>query len=249
MINLAENVVWPAPQEWQAVRLSLLVAGAATAATLPPGVLLGWLLARRGFRGKWLVETLVTLPLVLPPVVVGYALLVTFGSRGPVGSLLESLGLRVVFTWVGAALAAAVVSFPLVVRSARVAFAGIDPLMEQAARNLGAGGFATFRRVTLPLAYRGVIAGGVLAFARALGEFGATIMIAGNIPGRTRTIPLFVYTLLQTPGGDVRAIRIVLISVLLAAGALLVSEWLDRRAVAYDAPPRRRSRKGASGRP
>ena len=242
--------IWPTAEEWQAVRLSLLVAAVATAATLPPGVLLGWVLARRGFRGKWLVETLVTLPLVLPPVVVGYGLLVTFGARGPVGGWLENtLGVRVVFTWVGAALAAGVVSFPLVVRSARVAFAGVDPLLEQAARNLGATRVETFRRVTLPLAFRGVIAGGVLAFARALGEFGATIMIAGNIPGRTRTIPLFVYTMLQSPGGGARATRIVVISVLLAAAALLVSEWLDRRAVAYDSPPRRRPRRAASGRP
>ena len=222
--------LWPTPEEWQAVRLSLLVATAATAATLPPGVLLGWLLARFDFRGKWIVETLAMLPLVLPPVVVGYALLVTFGARGPVGSLLESwFGVRVVFTWLGAAVAAAVVSLPLMVRSSRVAFAGIDPRLGQVARTLGASPVAAFFRVTLPLAMRGVVAGGVLSFARGLGEFGATIMVAGNIPGRTRTIPLFVYTMLQTPGGETRAWRIVVVSVLLSAAALAVSEYLDRR--------------------
>ena len=212
------------------MRLSLLVATAATAAALPPGVLLGWLLARFQFRGKWAVETLAMLPLVLPPVVVGYVLLLTFGRNGPVGSLLENwFGVRVVFTWLGAAVAAAVVSLPLMVRSTRVAFAGVDPRLAQAARTLGAGPLSAFFRVTLPLATRGVVAGGVLAFARALGEFGATIMVAGNIPGRTRTIPLFVYTMLQTPGGAARAWRIVVVSVLLSAAALVVSEWVDRR--------------------
>ena len=229
-MTLAEIDIWLTAEEWQAVRLSLLVAAVAVATTLPPGVLLGWLLARRSFAGKWLVETAINLPLVLPPVVVGYTLLVTFSGRGPIGSALEHwLGVRVVFTWVGAAVAAATVSMPLTVRSTRVAFAGVDARLEQAARTLGAGPIATFLRVTLPLAWRGVIAGGVLAFARSLGEFGATIMIAGNIPGQTRTIPLFVYTLLQSPGGEVRARRIVLASVLLAAASLVVAEALDRR--------------------
>ena len=222
--------IWPTAQEWQAVRLSLLVAAVATAIVLPVGVLIGHVLARRSFVGKTFVETLVTLPLVLPPVVTGYLLLIVFASRGPVGSVLETwFGVRVVFTWVAAVLASAVVSLPLVVRSTRVAFAGVDAELEQAARTLGAGRWTTFRKVTLPLAWPGVLAGGVLAFARSLGEFGATIMVAGNVPGQTRTVPLFVYELLQSPGGASRAWRLVVLSVLLSAAALFASEALERR--------------------
>lgn len=218
------------PEEVQAVRLSLQVALTAVAASLPFGVALGWLLARRDFLGKAVLETLLNLPLVLPPVVTGYLLLVTFGRRGWLGRHLDRwLGLQLVFDWKGAALASAVVAFPLMVRAIRLAFAAVDPRLEQASRTLGAGWLATFFNVTLPLARNGVIAGCLLAFARSMGEFGATIMIAGNIPGETRTIPLFIYTLLDTPGGGERARRIVIVSVLIAAAALVVGEYLERR--------------------
>lgn len=215
--------------EWQAIRLSLCVSLAAVSISLVPGVLLGWLLARVPFRGKAVVETLINLPLVLPPVVTGYLLLVAFGRRGWFGSLLEPLGIHLIFDWKGAALAAAIMAFPLMVRAIRLAFATIDPRLELAARTLGAGPIDTFLHVTLPLAQHGVIAGAVLAFARSMGEFGATIMIAGNIPGETRTIPLYVYNQLETPGGFESATRIVVISILIAAVALVAGEWLERR--------------------
>lgn len=215
--------------EINAILLSLVVALAAVIGSLPLGIATGWWLARYSFPGKSLVETVVNLPLVLPPVVTGYALLVAFGQNGPLGSLLEEyLGIRVVFDWKGAALAAAVVSFPLMVRSIRVAFASIDPRLLAAAHSLGAGRFDAFLTVALPLARSGVIAGAVLAFARSLGEFGATVMIAGNIPGQTRTIPLYLYTNLETPGGFGQAWPVILASVLLSAGALLVANYWER---------------------
>jgi molybdate transport system permease protein len=218
------------PDEFQAVRLSLQVALAAVVASVPFGVALGWLLARRDFAGKVAVETLVNLPLVLPPVVTGYALLVTFGRYGWLGRYLERwFGLRLVFDWKGAALASAVVAFPLMVRAIRLTFAAVDPRLEQASRTLGVGPLGTFARVTLPLARGGIVAGCVLAFARSMGEFGATVMIAGNIPGQTRTVPLFIYTMLESPGGAERAWRVVALSVILSAAALLVGEYLDRR--------------------
>jgi len=218
------------PAEWQAIRLSLWVAFAATAASLPLGVAVGWLLARRQFRGKFLVETLVNLPLVLPPVVTGYLLLVLFGRRGVLGEALErTLGLRFVFDWKGAALAAAIVSFPLMVRPIRLAFAAVDPRLLQAARTLGAGPIDAFWSVALPLATPGILSGIILSWARSLGEFGATIMIAGNIPGETRTVPLMVYSLLESPDGMRQAGRLVLASIAMAAVALAVGEWLDRR--------------------
>jgi molybdate transport system permease protein len=217
------------PAEWSAVRLSLLVSVTATVVSLPAGVALGRLLARRQFPGKVAVETAISLPLVLPPVVTGYLLLVLLGREGPVGSLLwRWLGLRVVFTWQGAAVASAVMAFPLMVRAIRLAFAGVDVRLEQAARTLGAGQVETFIRVSLPLARRGIIAGAVLAFARSLGEFGATVMIAGNIPGQTQTIPLYIYTLTSSPGGVEESGRLVLASVVIAAAALVTSEWLER---------------------
>lgn len=216
--------------ELQAIRLSLLVATAAVACSLPAGIALGWVLARARFVGKSLVETVLNLPLVLPPVVTGYLLLVLLGRRGPVGQVLESwLGIRFVFDWKGAALAAAVVSFPLMVRAIRVAFAGVDPRLEQVARTLGASRLDAFFTVSLPLARNGIIAGAVLAFARSIGEFGATIMIAGSIPGETRTIPLFIYDELASPGGIERSIPLVIVSVVIAGAALLVGEWLERR--------------------
>ena len=219
------------PAEWSAFRLSLLVAAAATLASLPFGVALGYLLARRAFPGKAAVETAVNLPLVLPPVVTGYLLLVLLGRRGPLGALLHDwFGVSVVFTWQGAAAASAVMAFPLLVRAVRLAFAGADPRLEQAARTLGAGRLRTFFRVSLPLARRGVIAGAVLAFARSLGEFGATVMIAGNIPGETQTIPLYIYSQLNAPGGLERSGRLVVASVVIAAAALIASEVLESRA-------------------
>ncbi len=216
--------------EWQAIRLSLLVAGVAAGCSLPPAVLVGWLLAKRQFAGKFLVETLVNLPLVLPPVVTGYLLLVVFGRKGPLGALLErTLGWRFVFDWKGAALAAAVVSFPLMVRPIRVAFAAVDDRLLQAARTLGAGPLDAFLTIALPLARRGVLSGLLLAWARSMGEFGATIMIAGSIPGETRTMPLMVYSLLESAGGMQRAGRLVVASIIIAAAALAAGEWLERR--------------------
>ena len=216
--------------ELNAIGLSLQVSVVAVIFSLPLGILMGWLLARKRFFGKTLVETLVNLPLVLPPVVTGYLLLVTFGRRGWLGLYIEEwFGLRFVFDWKGAALAAAVVSFPLMVRAIRIAFASVDRRCEQAARTLGAGPLDAFFTISLPLARNGVIAGCILAFARSLGEFGATIMIAGNIPGETRTIPLYIFNELQTPGGMDQSIRVILFSIALAAGALFAGEWLDRR--------------------
>ena len=225
------------PEEFQALRLSVLVSLTAVAASLPLGIALGWLLARRAFRGKAAVETLLNLPLVLPPVVTGYLLLLTFGRHGWIGQFLDRwCGVRLVFDWKGAALAAAVVSFPLMVRAIRLTFAAVDPRLEQAARTLGAGPLDTFFSVTLPLARPGIIAGAVLAFARSMGEFGATLMIAGNIPGETRTVPLYIYTLLEAPGGADKAQRILLLSVLVAAAALVIGEILERRGRARLAP-------------
>jgi molybdate transport system permease protein len=216
-------------EEWSAVRLSVLAASAATGVSLPFGVALGYLLARRTFPGRSALETVVNLPLVLPPVVTGYLLLVAFGRRGWVGSRLEAwFGFSLVFTWYGAALASAVMAFPLMVRAVRLAFAGVDIRLEQAARTLGAGPVETFFRVSLPLARRGVIAGAVLAFARSLGEFGATIVIAGNIPGETQTMPLYVYTKIHSPGGVEQSARLVVVAVMIAAAALMASERLER---------------------
>jgi molybdate transport system permease protein len=198
--------------------------------SLPLGIVLGWLLARKRFFGKAVLETIINLPLVLPPVVTGYLLLVAFGRRGLLGQYLEDwFGLRLVFDWRGAALAAAVVSFPLMVRAIRIAFTSVDPRLEQAARTLGAGPVDAFFTITLPLARHGVVAGSVLAFARSLGECGATVMIAGNIPGETRTIPLYIYNQLEIPGGIDRSLSIVMFSIFIAAAALAVGEWLDRR--------------------
>ncbi|MFK7959889.1 MAG: molybdate ABC transporter permease subunit [Phycisphaerales bacterium] len=217
--------------EWDALRLSLLVAASAAALCLGPGVFLGWLLARRRFRGRAVVETLVGLPLVLPPVVTGWLLLTLFSPGGMVGRFFEDqLGLRIVFTWRGAAIAAAVVAFPLLVRSVRTAFAAVDPRLEAAARTLGASEWRVFAAVSLPLARGGVIGGMALAFARAFGEFGATIMIAGSIPGRSQTVPLAIYDALQSPGGDALVLRLVGISVAVAAAALIVANRLEARA-------------------
>jgi molybdate transport system permease protein len=214
--------------EWSALGLSFRVAACATLGGFPLAVALAYLLARGRFHGKWLVELFVNLPLVLPPVVVGYLLLVAFAPRGPVGSILLGwFGVTIVFHWFGAALAALVMSFPLMVRAIRLSFQAVDPRLELAARSLGAGRWAAFFTVSLPLARRGLVAGGMLAFARSLGEFGATIMVAGNIEGQTRTIPLAIFTLANQPDGMAQSWRLVGLSILLACGALAVSEWLE----------------------
>lgn len=220
--------------EFEAVRLSVLVAATAVAVSLPFGVCFGWLLARKQFWGKSLLETALSLPLIIPPVVTGYLLLVTFGRRGWLGRWLDEwFGLQFVFDWKGAALASAIISFPLMVRAIRLAFFHVDPRLERAARTLGASWWDTFFTVTLPLARPGLIAGCVLAFARSVGEFGATIMIAGNIPGETRTIPLYIYNLLESPDGMEQSYRLVIVSIAIAAVALMAGEALERRGHAH----------------
>jgi molybdate transport system permease protein len=208
---------------------TLGVALLSTLLVLPPGVALGWLLARRRWPGKALAETFVALPLVIPPVATGLILLKLFGRRGPLGVFLQQvLGVEIVFTWKAVVLATAVMSFPLLVRSARVAFEEVPQRLEGVARTLGAGPWRTFFTITLPLARRGLLAGGVLAFARALGEFGATVMIAGMIPGETITLSLGIYHEVQL-GNDNAALVLLAISVVLAFGAVALSEWLLRR--------------------
>jgi molybdate transport system permease protein len=220
------------PEEWSAVWLSLKVALTATTASLPFGIGLGYLLARRQFWGKSLVETFLSLPLVLPPLVTGYLLLVLLGRRGWIGSYLDEwFGIHLVFTWKAAALASAVMAFPLMVRAIRVAFAEVDQRLEMAARTLGAGRFESFARISLPLARRGVLAGAILAFARSIGEFGATVMIAGNLPGETQTIPLYIYTQANAPGGIEQSVRLVVACVIIAVVALGISEFLERKRI------------------
>ena len=220
---------WLGPQEWQAVRLSLRVAGVAMLASLPFAVAVAWLLARRRFPGHGLLSGIVHLPLVLPPVVTGYLLLLTLGTQGPVGSLLQPLGIVFAFRWTGAALAAAVMAFPLMVRAIRLGFESVDPRLEQAAATLGAPRLWIFLTVTLPLILPAMLAGATLGFAKAMGEFGATITFVSNIPGQTQTLPSAIYALLQVPSGEAQAMRLVLVSVVIAIGAVLVSEWLARR--------------------
>ncbi len=222
---------WLSPQEWQAVALSLRVALWATLASLPLGVLAAVALARWSFPGKTVLNGLIHLPLILPPVVTGYLLLLTFGRMGPVGGFLyEWFGITLAFRWTGAALAAAVMAFPLMVRAIRLSVDAVDPRLEEAAATLGASRAVVFLTVTLPLILPGIIAGGVLAFAKAMGEFGATITFVSNIPGETQTIPSAIYAFLQVPGGDASAWRLVVISIILAMAALILSEWLARRA-------------------
>jgi molybdate transport system permease protein len=215
--------------EWQAVRLTLQVSIVAVLCGLPLAIALGWVLAKRDFPGKFLVETLVSLPLVMPPVVTGFLLLMVFGRQGLLGGFLESwLGLRFVFDWKGAALAAAVVGFPLLVRPIRQAFEAIDDQLIGAARTLGARPLDAFWTVVLPLARPGILSGCVLAFARSMGEFGATNMLAGDIPGETRTLTLLIYALRYSPEGTQQSFRLVLISIFIAALALGASEYLAR---------------------
>lgn len=218
------------PEEWTAVQLSLKVSSVATLVSLPLGILVAFALARGRFWGRTLFDGLVHLPLVVPPVVTGYALLVLFGRRGPIGEVLHDwFGIVLSFRWTGAALACAVMGFPLMVRAIRLAMEAIDPRLEEAARTLGASPAWVFLTVTVPLALPGIIAGAVLCFAKALGEFGATITFVSNIPGETQTIPSAIYTYTQTPGGDAGALRLSLIAVLLSMAALVASELLARR--------------------
>lgn len=222
---------WLGPQEWQAVALSLKVSFWAVTLSLPFGILTAYALARWDFRGKQLLNGLVHLPLILPPVVTGYLLLIAFGRRGPLGAALEQgLGLVLAFRWTGAALAAAIMAFPLMVRAIRLGIEAVDPRLEQAAATLGASRGQVFVTVTLPLILPGLIAGAVLGFAKAMGEFGATITFVSNIPGQTQTLPSAIYTFLQVPGAEPAALRLVLVSVAVAMAALAVSELLARRA-------------------
>ncbi len=218
------------PEEWTAVELSLRIAVVATVVSLPFGIAVAWLLARKDFWGKALLDGVVHLPLVLPPVVTGYLLLITFGRKGAVGGFLESIGIVLSFRWTGAALACGVMAFPLLVRAIRLSFEAIDRRLEEAASTLGASGFRAFLTVTLPLALPGVIAGMVLAFAKALGEFGATITFVSNIPGETQTLSAAIYTFTQIPGGDAAAGRLVIVAIVIALAALVASEWFARRA-------------------
>lgn len=217
------------PAEWSALRMSLLVGTTALVLALPPGIALGWLLARKRFRGRLVLEALVFLPLVLPPVVTGYLLLVVFGQESWLGrAVLQPLGVRIVFTWVGMALAGAVVGLPFLVRSVRLSVEAVDRGLEDAARTLGLGPWAAFFRVTLPLARPGIVAGALLAFARALGEFGATVMVAPNVAG-TRTLALEIFRQASVPGGESAVVRLAAISVVLSLAALLGTEWLGTR--------------------
>jgi molybdate transport system permease protein len=223
---------WLGPEEWQAVALSLRVALWATVLSLPLGVGVAYALARWSFPGKQIVNGLVHLPLILPPVVTGYVLLLTFGTRGPIGGWLAEFGIVFAFHWTGAALAAAVMAFPLMVRAIRLSIEAVDPKLEQAAATLGAPPVWVFLTVTLPMALPGIVAGAILAFAKAMGEFGATITFVSNIPGQTRTIPSAIYAFLQVPGGESAAMKLVIVSVIVAMGALILSELFARRVAA-----------------
>ncbi|CAM5294862.1 Molybdenum transport system permease OS=Afipia felis OX=1035 GN=modB_1 PE=3 SV=1 [Afipia felis] len=220
------------PEEWTAIELSLRVAVVATLVATPIGIAVAWLLARRDFWGKALLDAVIHLPLVLPPVVTGYLLLLSFGRKGPVGSFLDHyFGIVFSFRWTGAALACGVMSFPLLVRPMRLSIEAIDRRLEQAAGTLGAAPWQVFLTVTLPLALPGILAGMILGFAKALGEFGATITFVSNIPGETQTISSAIYSLIQTPDGDLPALRLVIISAVMAVGALVASEFFARRAL------------------
>jgi molybdate transport system permease protein len=218
-----------AREEIDVVLLSLKVAFWAVAASLPIAIAVGYVLARKDFPGKTLFDAAVHLPLVLPPVVVGFALLVLFGREGPIGRVLEPLGVIFAFRWTGAALAAAIMGFPLMVRAVRLAIEAVDTRLESAGRTLGASRARVFFTVTLPLAWPGVVTGAILAFARSLGEFGATVTFVSNIPGETQTLPLAIYSFTQVPGQDAQVVRLCILAVVLSLAALAFSEWLMRR--------------------
>lgn len=223
---------WLGPEEWSAVALSLRVAFWATILSLPFGIFVAYALARWSFPGKQLLNGLVHLPLILPPVVTGYILLIGLGARGPVGGVLAEWGIVLAFRWTGAAVAAAVMAFPLMVRAIRLSIEAVDPKLEQASATLGAAPGWVFLTVTLPMALPGIVAGTILAFAKAMGEFGATITFVSNIPGQTRTIPSAIYAFLQVPGGEASATRLVIVAVVVAMAALLLSEVIGRRVAA-----------------
>ncbi|MHC5655161.1 molybdate ABC transporter permease subunit [Stappia sp.] len=217
------------PEEWSAVALSLRVSFWATLVSLPLAVAVALLLARGRFFGLQLLNGLVHLPLILPPVVTGYLLLMTFGRKGPVGAFLDqAFGIVFAFRWTGAALAAGIMAFPLMVRAIRLAIEAVDPKLEEAAGTLGASRPLVFATVTLPLILPGVVAGAILAFAKAMGEFGATITFVSNIPGQTQTLPSAIYAFLQVPGGETSAARLVGVSIVISMTALLLSEWVGR---------------------
>ena len=217
--------------EIEALKLSLRVSLWAVCLSLPLGILVAWVLSRKSFPGRVLIDGIVHLPLIVPPVVVGYILLLAFGRRGFIGSWLwETFEISISFSWKGAALAAGIMAFPLMVRSIRLGLDAVDPKLEQAAKTLGASSFGVFFSVTMPLILPSILTGAILAFARCLGEFGATITFVSNIPGETRTLPLALYTAVQSPGGEIAALRLVVISVVIALVALFISEFLSRKA-------------------
>jgi molybdate transport system permease protein len=216
------------PEALEALALTLRVSLVATLASLPVALWVAWLLARRSFPGKWLLNALVHVPLVLPPVVTGYLLLLAFGRNGPVGGVLDSLGIVLAFRWTGAALAAAVMGFPLVGRAIRLAIEAVDPRLEEAAATLGASRARVFALVTLPLIAPGLLAGAVMGFAKAMGEFGATITFVAAIPGETQTLSAAIYAFLQVPGAEGEAVSLVLLSLAVALGAVIASEVLAR---------------------
>lgn len=221
---------WLSPGESEALRLSLSIALRSVVFSLPPAIFLAWVLTRRRFLGRTLLDAVVHLPLVLPPVAVGYALLLLFGARGPIGGWLERMfGITLIFTRNGAALATAVMSFPLMVRAIRISLENIDRGLEDAARTMGAGRIDRFVTISLPLMLPGLLAGAITAFSAALGEFGAVITFVSNIPGETRTLPLALYSALQEPGAEHAALRLALLSVVLGLGGLLLSEWFALR--------------------
>ncbi|MEO1198490.1 MAG: molybdate ABC transporter permease subunit [Pseudomonadota bacterium] len=220
---------WLGPEEWSAVALSLRVSFWATLVSLPIGVFVAYALARWRFPGRQLLNGLVHLPLILPPVVTGYLLLLSFGTRGPIGGPLQEIGIVFAFQWTGAALAAGVMAFPLMVRAIWLSLEAVDPKLEQASATLGASGPWVFLTVTLPLILPGMITGAILAFAKAMGEFGATITFVSNIPGQTQTLPSAIYAFLQVPGGEGAAMRLVVIAIVVAMAALLLSEVVSRR--------------------
>ncbi|MCP9481696.1 molybdate ABC transporter permease subunit [Shimia sp. CNT1-13L.2] len=223
-------IAWLGEEGWQAVLLSLKVSFWATLISLPFAIAIAWVLSRKEFSGKQLVNGIVHLPLILPPVVTGYMLLMVFGRRAPIGSFLEdTLGLVLAFRWTGAAVAAAVMAFPLMVRAIRLAIDAVDPGLEDAASTLGAPRWRVFSTVTLPLITPGILTSAVLGFAKAMGEFGATITFVSAIPGRTQTLPSAIYGFLQVPGGETQALRLVIVSVAVAMAALLLSELISRR--------------------
>jgi len=223
---------WLGPAEIEALKLSLRVSVWATLVSLPLGIFVAYALARWRFPGRQLLNALVHLPLILPPVVTGYLLLLTFGLQAPVGRFLAELGIVFAFRWTGAALAAGIMAFPLMVRAIRLSIEAVDPRLEEAGATLGAARPLVFATVTLPMILPGVIAGAILAFAKAMGEFGATITFVSNIPGQTQTLPSAVYAFLQVPGGEAAAMRLVVVSIALAMGALMLSEFVGRRAAA-----------------